>query len=219
MGRAAVPAASIYRTERFYKSDGRLVPVAPDPRIARTRGRVLDAAWALLNEVGFDGVTVELVSERSGVARSTLYRHWRTMPELLRDAFAAQAVRQPATAEAHDGLGALTAYAEAVAVGLVEVWGRAAVSLAASAATDVEQRRVQRVFVDGTRRDLRAVVEKGVATGELDPSLDPDVVVDRLLDLVIAPQFYRYQFTDHPVTRAQAARLARTAWDAVRVPG
>lgn len=69
--------------------------MAVDPRVARTRSRVLGAAWELLDEVGFDGVTVELVSERSGVARSTMYRHWRTMPELLRDAFAAQAGSRP----------------------------------------------------------------------------------------------------------------------------
>ena len=191
--------------------------MAPDPRIARTRARVLDAAWALLNEVGFDGVTVELVSDRSGVARSTMYRHWRTMPELLRDAFAAQASDGPAAPAAADGLGALVAYARAVAVGLTDVWGRAAVSLAASAAVDAEQRQVQRVFVDGTRRDLRAIVATGRATGELDAA-DDEVLVDRLLDLVVAPQFYRYQFTDAPVTPDQAAALARSAWDAVRRP-
>ena len=198
--------------------------MAPDPRIARTRARVLDAAWELLNEVGFDGVTVELVSERSGVARSTLYRHWRTMPELLRDAFAAQAGgRAPDAAGSHDGpqdgLSALLAYARAVSVGLTEVWGRAAMSLAASAVGDPEQRGVQRVFTDGTRRDLHAIVERGRATGELDGAADPDALVDRLLDLVIAPQFYRYQFTDAPVTPEQAARLAEAAWAAVRGPG
>ena len=194
--------------------------MAPDPRIARTRARVLDAAWELLNEVGFDGVTVELVSDRSGVARSTLYRHWRTMPELLRDAFAAQASGEPAAPAAADGLGALVAYARAVAVGLTDVWGRAAVSLAASATVDPEQRQVQRVFVDGTRRDLRAIVATGRATGELDATTaaDDEALVDRLLDLVVAPQFYRYQFTDAPVTPEQAAALARTAWDAVRRP-
>ena len=181
---------------------------------------MLDAAWELLNEVGFDGVTVELVSDRSGVARSTLYRHWRTMPELLRDAFAAQASGEPAAPAAADGLGALVAYARAVAVGLTDVWGRAAVSLAASAAVDADQRQVQRVFVDGTRRDLRAIVATGRATGELDATTaaDDEALVDRLLDLVVAPQFYRYQFTDAPVTPEQAAALARTAWDAVRRP-
>ena len=180
----------------------------------------MDAAWELLNEVGFDGVTVELVSDRSGVARSTMYRHWRTMPELLRDAFAAQASGERTAPDAPDGLGALVAYARAVAVGLTDVWGRAAVSLAASATLDAEQRQVQRVFVDGTRRDLRAVVVTGRATGELAAAAtDDEVLVDRLLDLVVAPQFYRYQFTDAPVTPDQAEALAHSAWDVLRRSG
>lgn len=190
--------------------------MSPDPRLARTRARVLHSAWQLLNEVGFDGVTVELVSDRSGVARSTLYRHWRSKEELLRDAFAASAAGDSAPTGTRDGRADLVAYAEAVAVGLTQVWGRAAVSLTASAATDPKQRAVQRVFVDGTRRDLLEVVEVGRATGELDASADPDALVDRLVDLVIAPLFYRYQFTDRPVTRAQAGRLALIAWDALR---
>ncbi|HEX8496552.1 MAG TPA: TetR/AcrR family transcriptional regulator [Actinomycetales bacterium] len=192
--------------------------MTPDPRITRTRARVLQSAWKLLNDVGFEGVTVELVSEHSGVSRSTLYRHWRSMPELLRDAFAEQAARRPPTDGSSTGLGALTAYAEAVATGLTHVWGRAAASLAGSAVADPEQKAVQRVFVEGTRRDLREIVEKGLATGELDQgegTAAPGERVERLLDQLIAPLFYRYMFTDVPATPEQAVRLARDAWVAV----
>lgn len=54
-----------------------------DPRIARSRAKVLDAATALLVEAGPRGVTVDAVCERSGVAKSTLYRHWDSREELL----------------------------------------------------------------------------------------------------------------------------------------
>lgn len=190
--------------------------MAPDPRLARTRAKVLDAAWLLLNEVGFDAITVEMVSERSGVARSTLYRHWRSIPELLRDAFAAQAGVPPAKDEAGGAGGALRAYARAVAVGLTDHWGRAAMSMAASAAVDPEQRALQQVFVRGTWRDLRAIVVRAQAAGELDG--DADEAVDRLVDQVIAPQFYRFQFTDTPTTPEQAERLADRAWAALVAP-
>ena len=190
--------------------------MSTDPRVARTRDRVMDAAWQLLTEAGFDGVTVEDVSERSGVARSTLYRHWRSMPELLRDAFTAQARRRGPTDDAGTGLEALTAYAQAMAVGLVDLWGRAAVSLAASAAVHAEQGEVLQVFVEGNRRDLRALVEGAVAAGELAQGTDVGVVVEQLLDLVVAPLFYRYQFLDSPLTPPQAAELAARAWTAVR---
>lgn len=192
--------------------------MSTDPRIARTRARVLDAAWELLNEVGFDGVTVELVSDRAGVSRSTLYRHWRTMPELLRDAFTAQAGRRHGDAgdDTGDGLSTLAAYARAVATGLSHVWGPAATSLAASALVDPSQRAVLQVFVDGTRRDLRAIVDRAQDAGELADDADPEWLVDHLLDLLVAPLFYRYQFSRAPVEAVIADALADRAWRSVR---
>jgi len=54
-----------------------------DPRIARSRAKLLAAATDLLVESGPRGVTVDAVAERSGVAKSTLYRHWSSRDELL----------------------------------------------------------------------------------------------------------------------------------------
>lgn len=56
-----------------------------DPRIARSRAKVLDAATAILVEAGPRAVTVDAVAERSGVAKSTMYRHWSSRQELLVD--------------------------------------------------------------------------------------------------------------------------------------
>ncbi len=47
-----------------------------DPRIARTRTAVLDAATDLLVAGGPSAVTVDGIVARSGVAKSTIYRHW-----------------------------------------------------------------------------------------------------------------------------------------------
>lgn len=54
-----------------------------DPRIVRTRARVLDAASALLLEGGPRAVTVDAVVARSGVAKTTIYRHWPSHEELV----------------------------------------------------------------------------------------------------------------------------------------
>ncbi|MET0580210.1 MAG: helix-turn-helix domain-containing protein, partial [Ilumatobacteraceae bacterium] len=56
-----------------------------DPRVARSRTKMLAAATELLVEDGPRGVTVDAVAERSGVAKSTLYRHWSSVHELLVD--------------------------------------------------------------------------------------------------------------------------------------
>lgn len=57
----------------------------PSPRAARSRERLLRAATELLIESGPRGVTVDAVAEESGVAKSTLYRHWPSRDELLVD--------------------------------------------------------------------------------------------------------------------------------------
>lgn len=56
-----------------------------DPRVARSRARVLDAAAELLAEGGPAALTVDAVSARSGVAKSTMYRHWDSRDDLLVD--------------------------------------------------------------------------------------------------------------------------------------
>jgi AcrR family transcriptional regulator len=58
-------------------------PDAANPRVRRTRERILAAARALLAEVGPAGLTYSLLAERAGVTRQTLYRHWPARPALL----------------------------------------------------------------------------------------------------------------------------------------
>ena len=47
-------------------------------RTERVRGAVLAAAVDLLDQCGVHGLTVEAVAARSGVAKTTIYRHWRS---------------------------------------------------------------------------------------------------------------------------------------------
>ena len=47
-----------------------------DPRPARSRARLLDAATALLRSGGPSAVTVDAVTRGANVARATLYRHF-----------------------------------------------------------------------------------------------------------------------------------------------
>ncbi|OXM72709.1 MULTISPECIES: TetR/AcrR family transcriptional regulator [Amycolatopsis] len=63
------------------------VPGRRDPRLDRSRSAILSAAVALLAEGGVRAVTIEAVTSRSGVARSTLYRHFPNNTELLAAAF------------------------------------------------------------------------------------------------------------------------------------
>ena len=49
---------------------------ALDPRVLLSRGRVLTTTLDLLTEAGLDELTIDEISRRSGVAKTTIYRHW-----------------------------------------------------------------------------------------------------------------------------------------------
>jgi TetR/AcrR family transcriptional regulator, regulator of autoinduction and epiphytic fitness len=58
-----------------------------DPRRARSRNRLLDAAADLLSTGGIEAVTIEAVTKASKVARTTLYRHFKSSSQLLAATF------------------------------------------------------------------------------------------------------------------------------------
>jgi len=79
-----------------------------DPRITRSRRTVLQAAVDVLAEQGYGAFTVDAVARRSGVARSTIYRHWRRREDLVGDALDTLNVQPAApigsTGEARDAV-------------------------------------------------------------------------------------------------------------------
>ncbi|MBG0728753.1 TetR family transcriptional regulator [Mycobacterium timonense] len=58
-----------------------------DPRPARSRARLLEAAVTLLRAGGPSAVTVDAVTRTANVARATLYRHFPSGNDLLAAAF------------------------------------------------------------------------------------------------------------------------------------
>ena len=56
-----------------------------DPRVARSRAAVISAATELLVESGPSAVTIDAIVARSGVAKSTIYRHWGSRDDVLLD--------------------------------------------------------------------------------------------------------------------------------------
>lgn len=51
--------------------------------VAATRERILEAGWAEVERAGYRPATVEVIAERAGVTRMTIYRHFPTRGELL----------------------------------------------------------------------------------------------------------------------------------------
>jgi AcrR family transcriptional regulator len=64
-----------------------MTTASSDPRPARSRARLLDAATALLRSGGPSAVTIDAVTRSANVARATLYRHFPSANDLLAATF------------------------------------------------------------------------------------------------------------------------------------
>ncbi len=63
--------------------------VEADLRVRRTRQLLQDAFMALVVEVGFDAITIQLLAERAMVNRATFYRHYQDKFDLAEQLYAA----------------------------------------------------------------------------------------------------------------------------------
>ncbi|MBU8861676.1 MULTISPECIES: TetR/AcrR family transcriptional regulator [unclassified Micromonospora] len=173
-----------------------------DPRVRRTRALVIDTVLALLAERGVAGTTVEAVAERSGVAKTTIYRHWDGQAALVLDAFAG--VRSP---PADPDTGTLRGDLLALVTGLAAAVSRGPAAglwfaLVDAAERDPRLRELHHREAETRHGVILRIVERAVARGELPRGTDPAEV----LDLLAGPVFYR-RATRGDVDRRFAERL------------
>jgi len=60
------------------------------PRSERADRAILDAALALFVERGFDNISIDDISARAGVARTTVYRRWSSKAALIAEAIGSE---------------------------------------------------------------------------------------------------------------------------------
>lgn len=193
------------RHHRHESHRGRTGSRGRDPRIARTRSIVLEAARQLLEDEGPDAVTALRVSDVTGIARTTIYRHWPDREDLLRDVLDVEEPQQ------HVELtGNTRADLMAVLQHMVERMGK---RRGARMMAVVIERSGQRGETGGHHREmarrrmdpLRKVLEAGVAAGTLQQSLDIEGAIAQLA----GPLFFQAVF----VRRRIAADFVATVVD------
>ncbi len=54
-----------------------------DEAYRRKKGRILDTAWELFREKGYDGTTVDAVIDRAGISKGTFYHYFDSKADLL----------------------------------------------------------------------------------------------------------------------------------------
>lgn len=172
-----------------------------DPRIARTRATVLDTAAAIVVEQGTAALTVDAVVARSGVARSTIYRHWPTRDDLLVDVFE---YCVPSLETPMPDLGfeaAMRQFLHAVVGHLAdEKWNRMLPALMALKAYEPTLARVEERMEERQGSISADLFARGEREGLFGPELDRS----RAMALLVGPLVFAALSGETPITQGLA---------------
>ncbi len=167
-----------------------------DPRIARTRARALEVTLELAADCGLHACTFDAVSEHSGIARSTLYRHWSNKAELVVDALNSQELDThhvaPDTGSLRDDmLNALLGLGWELENA---TWGAMLPQLVAAASTDPDMSAIHREQSEHYMGFFTQIIERAKGRGEVATDIDSS----HATVLFVTPIFYRYLLARRP---------------------
>jgi len=183
---------------------------------AQTEQAILEATRELLAEGGVHHLTVEGVAARSGVAKTTIYRRWRSKDEL---ALAVLLKMVEQIVEVPD-LGDVRAELIGFVDGAVEIlgktlMGRVMQGLVSDLATDPELGRAFRERIVALRvSEIHRVIDRAVKRGELRADLDVELVHE----LLFGPVYYRLLLSGGELDAGLAERIVDTVLPAIRRP-
>jgi AcrR family transcriptional regulator len=177
------------------------------PRQATTGQAILRATRELLARGGVHGLTVEGVSARSGVAKTTIYRRWRSKEDLALAALLEVIQQEPPVRHLGHTSTALNAYFGRVINNFhSKLYGRVVRGLVSDLAVDRELARGFREQVLARRvTEVTGLLQRGIERGELRPDLDLAITID----LLFGPIYYRLLISGEALTSAFIDRLVR----------
>lgn len=167
-----------------------------DPRVLLSRERVLAATLDLLTETGLGGVTIDDISRRSGVAKTTIYRHWPDRAALVIDA----CLRMTDGDEEPPDTGSLDGDVRAILANLAELlvtarWSSVLPSIVDAAERDPVIAEVHSRLQRRHEAPLLAVLERAALRGELPPEADLSAIAATLR----GPLYFRRWFSREPI--------------------
>jgi AcrR family transcriptional regulator len=179
---------------------------------SRTGQAILDATRELLAESGVHGLTVEGVAARAGVAKTTVYRRWRSKDELALAVLIDMVEHVAAVPDLGDTRAELIALVDrAVEILGSTLMGRVMQGLVSDLASNAELAGAFREQVIAVRvAEIRRLIEQGIARGDLRPDADYELANE----LLFGPVYYRLLLSGAPLEDDLAVRVVGAVWPA-----
>jgi AcrR family transcriptional regulator len=185
------------------------------PRDEGVDEKILAAALARLTRLGYEGLRVDDVAADAAVAKTTVYRRWASKAGLVADVMRGiyiDRVQADDHGNLRDDLIALVTEGYEL---LFEGPGRVFEDLVRESGTSRDLADLIRSTTDARRRAFHQAMNRAVARGELDPSVDHELVID----LLVGPLWTRLLVSDNPMRRSDVETIVDTVLNGVRRPG
>jgi AcrR family transcriptional regulator len=182
---------------------GHVPPRRGRPRRADADEAIIRATIELLQELGVAGLSMDLLAQRAGVGKATIYRRWDS-----KEAVILHALRMSDTAIATPDEGTLRADLQAYLDAVVAHYhpGRGSDILPHLIEASCYDETLRASLDDHNRQRqaaVRLMLDRGLARGELPAGSDIDVLVD----VLIGPFLYRRLITGDPLDADFTHRL------------
>ena len=184
------------------------------PRDGALDERILEQLLVLLGSRGYAGLTLDELAVRSGVAKSTILRRWPSKAAVVAagvEQLALQSVDVPDSGTLYGDLQALLHGARDT---FARGRGQFVARLLREAGHHPEITDLLDAILHTRRQAYRRVLARATARGELDPSVDQEL----LIDMLIGPLWTRLLITRDPVTRDYVDANVRAVLTAFSVP-
>src|SRR4051812_5762829 len=184
------------------------------PRDGALDERILEQVVALLGSRGYAGLTLDELAARSGVAKSTILRRWPSKAAVAAagvERLALQSVDVPDFGTLHRDLHALMHGAVDT---FVRGRGEFVPRLMREAGHHPEITDLLHAVLHTRRQAYRRVLARAIARGELDPTIDQEL----LIDMLIGPVWTRLLIPRAPIPRDYVAAIVQMVLPAFNVP-
>jgi AcrR family transcriptional regulator len=177
-------------------------------RSVRTRQAVLDATAELLAQGGLTTATIDAIRDRSGVSKTTIYKHWPNRLCVAVDAFAHKLALETSLPDTGTARGDFTEQLRRVTAFYASSVGSILAQLLANAMQDPAAAHWLSERLEVSRQHgIQQLWDRAVARGEVRNHIDPDIA----MDLLFGPVMWRLMSGRKPLTDDEADKIADAA--------
>jgi AcrR family transcriptional regulator len=159
------------------------------PRSEQAEQAIIEATLDLFAEQGFEGACVEAVAARAGVGKATIYRRWPNKEELLLAAFGSlkSPYPEPGGVCARDDLVAMLSVMCADRADPRKA-RRYALLLGEGQKYPRLMARYKETVIEPRHEAIRAVIRRGIESGELRADTDVEIAMLALTGTILAKE-------------------------------